>query len=339
MQKKVYLEVLRIFAIILVVYNHTRLLGFELYKVTDNTVTYYASMTCSIVCKCAVPLFLMISGAVLLGKEESFKELFKKRILHILIILVIFVFLQYLRLVRVNGWSTFSLKAYFTYLVCGGVIETYWYLYLYLGYLFCLPILRLIAQSMKIQHMRYLLFLEAGMVCLGLIQMLSGYGVNISFAVLADVIVYPLLGYALSKFDVKNTVPRCLLFIFVTILASVVLLDMGLKTGAYNETSVFGVSTVPLTIILFLLAKGIFKNNEKTVANKAICLIAGGTFGTYLIEDPIRNQFEWICGSIDRTEPHLLTCWLFVLISTVVSIALILVVNKILKVMKIPFSI
>lgn len=78
--KKTYIECLRIIAIILVIYNHTRELGFTLYQYTSDACSYYLSVFMIPVCKTAVPIFLMISGATLLGKKEDYRQLFSGRI-------------------------------------------------------------------------------------------------------------------------------------------------------------------------------------------------------------------------------------------------------------------
>ncbi len=78
--KKTYIECLRIIAIILVIYNHTRELGFTLYQYTSDACSYYLSVFMIPVCKTAVPIFLMISGATLLGKKEDYRQLFFGRI-------------------------------------------------------------------------------------------------------------------------------------------------------------------------------------------------------------------------------------------------------------------
>ena len=98
--KKKYIECLRIIAIILVIYNHTRELGFTLYQYTSDPCSYYLSVLMIPVCKTAVPLFLMISGATLLGKEEDYKYLFSRRIVRYVGIILFWGSLQYCRYVR-----------------------------------------------------------------------------------------------------------------------------------------------------------------------------------------------------------------------------------------------
>ncbi|MCM1268365.1 MAG: acyltransferase [Bacteroidales bacterium] len=98
--KKTYLESLRIIAVIWVIYNHTRELGFTLYQYPSDTLSHYLSIIMIPICKTAVPVFLMISGAVLLGKTEDYRQLFKKRIARYAGIILFWGTLQYLRYVR-----------------------------------------------------------------------------------------------------------------------------------------------------------------------------------------------------------------------------------------------
>ena len=96
MKKKYYLEVIRILAILMVMYNHSA--AFMSFS-NQSGVEYAISFLFSMVCKGAVPLFFMVSGALLLGKNESGKDLFQKRILRMILVIVIFSFLYYMKLV------------------------------------------------------------------------------------------------------------------------------------------------------------------------------------------------------------------------------------------------
>lgn len=108
--KIVYMELLRVIAVVLVIFNHTRTRGYSLYTQTDDVFDWWASLACSIFCKVAVPVFFMISGGVILGRQESFSQIFKKRILRFLIVILLFTFLQYLRIARVHPENGFHLS-------------------------------------------------------------------------------------------------------------------------------------------------------------------------------------------------------------------------------------
>lgn len=105
MKKKYYLEVIRILAILMVMYNHSA--AFMSFS-NQSGVEYAISFLFSMVCKGAVPLFFMVSGALLLGKNESGKDLFQKRILRMILVIVIFSFLYYMKLVLKRRTSFYT---------------------------------------------------------------------------------------------------------------------------------------------------------------------------------------------------------------------------------------
>ena len=69
--RKAYLDALRILAIFLVLFNHTGVNGYALYMVRRGAALFPFYLFNAILIKVAVPLFLMVSGALLLEKEES----------------------------------------------------------------------------------------------------------------------------------------------------------------------------------------------------------------------------------------------------------------------------
>ncbi len=85
-KKLVHLEAFRILAIYLVMFNHTDKNGFFFFTVAQASPFYGLYLFISIACKFAVPLFYMVSGALLLKKEESIGVVYKKRFLRMLII-------------------------------------------------------------------------------------------------------------------------------------------------------------------------------------------------------------------------------------------------------------
>ena len=84
---RVYIEALRILATGCVIFNH--LPAIVLFTDAEGIVqTFYLAIT--ILIKISVPVFFMISGALLLGrKEESYKDVFKKKFMRILITMII----------------------------------------------------------------------------------------------------------------------------------------------------------------------------------------------------------------------------------------------------------
>ncbi|MCM1387653.1 MAG: acyltransferase family protein [Bacillus sp. (in: Bacteria)] len=198
LQKKTYLEALRIIAVIFVIYNHTREYGYTLYQYTSESISYYLSIFMIPVCKTAVPIFLMISGATLLDKTESYKELFSRRVLKYCGIILFWGTLQYLRYVR-TGKIAFSIGEWWSHIYSIPILEPYWFLYLYLGFLLILPFIRKIASGMSEKDYRYLFWLNAFCSVIMAVGYCPHCFINNNVFNLPAILVYPLLGFGLDK--------------------------------------------------------------------------------------------------------------------------------------------
>lgn len=149
---KVYLEILRIVAVILVIYNH--LSACTLYMDSSGA-KYLITLLLAVITRINVPVFLMISGALLLDREDDFVKVCKKRIPRIAIALVSAQSVLFLcRMLRAGfAGNSFEEGAVdlLRGIVSGNLLEagSYWYLYAYLGMLIMLPFLQRIAVKMQ----------------------------------------------------------------------------------------------------------------------------------------------------------------------------------------------
>ena len=91
-----------------------------------------------------VPLFVMISGALLLGKEVSFQAFFKRRLTRILIPFTVWSVVVYLfSLFRHhNPIVELSWQDFFYRFLTNGVIGMYWFVYMIIGLYMLTPILQ-----------------------------------------------------------------------------------------------------------------------------------------------------------------------------------------------------
>lgn len=71
--RQVHIEFLRIVAAFLVIVNHT---NSRIFLARAPSATWFASVTYFFICKIAVPLFLMIMGALLLEKHDTHQSPF-----------------------------------------------------------------------------------------------------------------------------------------------------------------------------------------------------------------------------------------------------------------------
>ena len=154
-------------------------------------------MFVSILCKIAVPIFFMITGALLLKKEEPLRMLFVKHVLIFSLILQVVSLIYYI--VLCDGWSVgdFIRRVYSRNITTG-----LWYLYSYLGILLILPFLRKLVMVLGEQD--YIYLFAGRIILVGLFPIVAfliemGHlALNRDFSAViftADNLFYVLLGY------------------------------------------------------------------------------------------------------------------------------------------------
>ena len=329
MARKTYIDWLRIFAIILVIYNHTRAKGFELFLVTDDKVSYTLSFMMYPICKIAVPIFLMISGVTLLSKKEMLKDLYKKRVLKYLILILIFGTLQFLRYIRV-GKVPLSLTAWFTSIYSVPILETYWFLYLYLGFLLILPLLRKVTSVIEKQEYLYLFILCNIFQLLYCVGYFTGYYINGNIFSFSINIFYPLMGFGINKYC-ENIKVRFI--ILLTVLSEIFIVVIGLlyikkfPDSQENVVSVFQLFIPLLSIEIFM----IFKVGCNKKKSKLVRIIGQAVFGIYLIEDMVRNQVEKMLYKVNFhfVGSEFVFCMIFVFVSFAISLLIVIGFRKI----------
>lgn len=295
--RKVYLEAIRIVAIWLVIFNHTD--GFIYYTTTDNWLTWLYSIVLSAACRTAVPLFLMISGALLLEKEESFKTLFCKRVLRIVLVLVVFSALYYLLDIANNRISDAGVVDFLIRLLNSDkrLRESFWFLYSYLFFLLSLPFLRKLASGINETLIIYMICLK-GISNLALPFLNGMYGIVVSFdiKIICDYIYYGLLGYYLTHMGettLKNVKKRILWICFgILVILSIGIMQLFyLRTGIYVQ-GYLDMLIFLMTPVLWLLIREITESlPEDGRINSLIIAIGSCAFGIYLLDNFVRWQF------------------------------------------------
>lgn len=157
--KKDYIEFLRLIACFLVIVNHT---NSQIFLSASPSPLWFASLTYFFVSKTAVPLFLMIMGALLLGKRDTPKKS-AQRLLRILTVLLISSALCYLYFGWMDGTlGQLGVGDFFLTALQRELTGSFWYLYLYLGLLCLLPLMQKLASSLDRQGLEWLLILSVG---------------------------------------------------------------------------------------------------------------------------------------------------------------------------------
>ena len=169
----------------------------------------------------AVPVFVMVSGALLLdpAREITIEKVFKKYVLRILLALLLFSALFYLFDRFLAGSSTPPTEALLR-LYTGGGWSHLWYLYLLFGLYLLLPVYRLVSARAEERELHYLLAVYTLFLCvLPLINTLTG---SKAAFYICTYTVYPLyffLGWAIHSGNLRlHPAVAALLFLLGTAL-------------------------------------------------------------------------------------------------------------------------
>ncbi len=342
-KRKIYIDFLKIIAIYMVLFNHTHEDGFLLFTIARTSKLYMLYMFNAVLIKIAVPLFFMASGALLLGKEESYRDLLVKRFLKYVIVLTAGSAVVYLYTCLRLEPQEMSIGQFLKKLYTTNMITAYWYLYVYLAYILMLPLLRKMAKNMTDADYKWMFLMFGIMQSLSIIDFLlfkgaAGHNGFFSFFITVNYVFYPLAGYYIDQKPEKVfTRKKCLVLVAASITSIIVsCLMTQYKCTMFDEWAEGICDTFFETFIflpaftVFYCIKMWFINIEPS--NKACRVIAvlGGTiFGIYLIEQICRLEtrqiFIWLRPYI-HTLP---ACWIWILLACMFGAVITLILKQI----------
>lgn len=285
-----YIDVLRIIACFFVVFNHTA--GFHYYLTEAYNPSIWFHICLSAFTKMAVPIFFMISGMLLLGKQEPLGAVYGKRVVKAALLLVSVTALDYLRCI-IAGKIEGSIADFLQKLISGTMRTEFWFMYAYIGFLMLLPFLRAMVANLKSSDYKYLFALHVVFASIiPIIRVfLQDYRLSSSFSlpiVTSQILFFPLLGYYVGKImdTEKMTWRKPLLWVGLASLGMLVTAAVTLYTGtsgAYTQGYITLFDYV-IAIALFLAVKyicSLIKFND--ILKKIIAYCGSLTLGVYLL--------------------------------------------------------
>ncbi len=299
-EKKIYLEIIRLIAIFMVLYEHTGDRARWHYETAGSMPSYWLGIAMACICVMCNYIFFSVSGAVLLHKEEKIKILLKKRFLPMAIVFAVFTFIQYLLSYLANPIVGFGLKSYIHILYSYEAINQYWFFRAYLMFLLILPFLRFLVKGMKKQHYFYLFglyILVEGI--LPVFEFVCNFPPNkFSIPMLDALFIYPLLGYFIEHVygDELQKKPK-LIFINVVGIAAFVMFmaETHILQQYYGQFEEIDGLTFLMVAMLMIDVRWICSKIRFPRVLKKVLLFAGaGVFGVYLLEPQVRGLTQWI---------------------------------------------
>lgn len=302
-EKLIYLEIMRIIACFFVLFNHTGVWGYSLFQAIElNTFKYWLYLFLSIFCKFSVPLFFMISGALLLPKEnESLKQLWKK-IRKMLLILVIWSFLYYLYDVFFQK-EKFNLVNFFLKLYTDNWNFSYWYIYCYIAFLISLPFLRTLVKSLENKYFYYMFGIAIVALCiLPTFQYLllnNKYTINSQLSMnwlTTNFVLFPCIGYFLEhRVEInKKHVIIALILNFLTLILSCKLSYLKTIAEGFGDEFFHNTFVIFNSVTIYMTVKYIYsKLKFSEVIEKRIISIGSCTFVIYLMHLFFMRRFNF----------------------------------------------
>jgi len=291
---EVYIQLLRIIACFFVIVNHT---NSRIFLSLAPSATWFASLTYFFVSKVAVPVFVMISGAMLLGKQNDWRK-HLQRVLRLLAGLVLFSgFYHFMDYYKTDLSLALNPVEFLLRIIRVPVTNAFWYLYMYLGLLLMLPILQRLAQAMSLREYRYLLLWSVPVlgICPIIVHYLPQLQIYSKFALPLFVPFMGMFfaGYYIHTYAVctrrRAALAACT---FIGLTAASVLLTYSEYLACGGEKFLYYDNSWCITISgaavsLFYLAKcaGQLKWLQHPGLSRIIVFVGQCTFGIYLLSD------------------------------------------------------
>lgn len=309
-ERYIFIDILKILCCFLVIVNHTnsRIFGNVVSLEDGMSLTYLLSMAYFYLSRLAVPIFFMISGALLLNRDRSIKDIVKNKLAKFVLIVVLFSMGYYIyNAIRwgVNIWHPSYILEFFQTIYHEHYTNAYWFLYSYIGLLILLPILRKMVSSFSKKDYHYLfgIYLIFQCICPIMERILNIDPMSefINRIFFDEIIIYFILGHYLinvhkmekySKGKLIGAIGIIAIYIIAACLYTIVHLK---NTGAYDlifANTATIIRILPCICLIYIIKHITSKIHIKEKIEKAIVWTSQCTLGIYLISDLIIDITE-----------------------------------------------
>ena len=276
-----YLDVLKIIACFFVIIDHAH---YFILNNPSNFVTIYHCIILSLA-KIGVPIFILISGSLLLKKDYSYKKVIKC-ILRVLIPMIIIMLLVF---IKGNAIDKENIN-FIDYVISNFAkpeMLWFWYIYMLIGLYIATPFLQKMVKTFK--NIDYIVFIIFFLLVPSLFSLLNTY-CNFNYSSYYFMAVFPIvMGYFVAGDFLANTPLTKKRFIISTIMLLIgwgsmfmsmyiPVLNNGNISDLLNSFSALPV--IVMTLSFFYIIRYLSNNKSN---NKVISYICSLTFGIYLI--------------------------------------------------------
>lgn len=288
-ERQLNIETLRVFAIICTIMIHVTNVYFHKFLTISHSYYFFAVLFNSLARIC-VPVFFMISGSLLIPKEDSIEK-YKKRIIKFLIVLIVWSIIYMLL------YGRFTLKDVIITLYNGNSSSRHlWYMYALFGIYLTLPFIRKMCMNLSEKEENLFLILWgifSGILVIiiaisrEIINMNIDVSYPIPFVQAAYYLGYFICGHILYKrynnYKVKKHTNTYLIITYLvsSLITALLTYFLSIKNNTDYDIffwykSIFIIISSACIFLLFIINKEKFKSEK-------ILLFSKYTFGIYLI--------------------------------------------------------
>lgn len=351
---KIYLDIVRVFAILLVVYNHTR--GVFFLRDTGDITSWWLLLQNQVV-KMAVPLFFMVTGALLLRKEENLTELIRVRVIRFLIVIILIAIVQYAFFCYRNAESFSILHVYmlvYQKLWQYNGFYAWWFLYAYVGILLMLPILRIIARNLTLNLFLYFIGLQFILCCvwpalgmlLGRYMEFSQFNNWLPFHPESDWLPYSagycafyvLMGfyleYKVTMDEWERNRGKYLIAAMACLFGGVVCMWLASTLAGKDfsfHSSIYLTSflPVPCAVTYMTIKSFCMKHMFRRISRMVIAQLGGAVFTVMLIENLFRISWNSVYAFLETNVGLLGASWIYAVLICIASLVVGLLLKRI----------
>ena len=319
-----YYDTLKFIAILGVIFLHCMILkeriifhGFNLSNLNE-------------IARFSVPIFLMVSGALLLNKNEPITLFYKKRFIRICYPLIFFIIISCI----FNSYPN--------------LFTAFWYCWMILGTYLAIPFIRKIINNSSMKEIEYLIII---FIFSSIFYQIM-YSINLEFSLDLNFFITPItylvIGFYLSKkeFSIspkKLILISSLIFIITTILKIIYgdYFDIYPKINMISYLD-FSILQILQASSLFLICRFIYSDNNGVLTNiknileynfikKLILSFSRASYGMYLVHMIFLNSyFRLIFKGLKNSNLKIFIFSIFVFIFlTIISWIIIIILSRI----------
>ena len=300
MQRKTYCDHLRIFATLAVVMLHVA--GSNWNKADVSGLEWQVFNFYDSIVRWAVPVFIMISGSLFLGRDISLKTIYKKHILRLATAFFVWnIFYVLMTSATLKNGIIYGFKTHLASIFTGHYHM--WFILMLIGLYMCIPIYRRIVSDDKATRYFLLLAFIFAFAVPWILRLLTDFGAykyewiqkavdiidkDVSVMNMKTVLGYSfyfILGYYLDINELKKDIRTWIYILGIAGFICTVLLELALalrtQKASENYYGNFNVNVLLEAVCVHTLFK--YHSFKKEKLNRLAVTFSGYCFGIYLV--------------------------------------------------------